>query len=63
MGTTTDQPASTPPRLLVVEDDTTVRDFCVRLLRMNGHQVAAAPNGVEALQRLQEHRYDLVFTD
>jgi putative nucleotidyltransferase with HDIG domain len=63
MGTTTDQPASTPPRLLVVEDDTTVRDFCVRLLRMNGYQVAAAPNGVEALQRLQEQRYDLVFTD
>jgi putative nucleotidyltransferase with HDIG domain len=47
----------------VVEDDTTVRDFCVRLLRMNGYQVAAAPNGVAALERLQEQPYDLVFTD
>src|SRR5215510_14844050 len=62
MGTT--EPAtSTPPRLLVVEDDTTVRDFCVRLLRMNGYQVLSANNGVEALERLKERRYDLVFTD
>src|SRR4029453_14239310 len=60
---TTDQATSAPPRLLVVEDDTTVRDFCVRLLRMNGYQAAAATNGVEALERLKEHRYDLVFTD
>jgi putative nucleotidyltransferase with HDIG domain len=60
---TTDQPASAPSRLLVVEDDSTVRDFCVRLLRMIGYQVAAANNGVEALERLKEHRYDLVFTD
>src|SRR4051794_5134651 len=60
---TNDQSAPTLPRLLVVEDDVTVRDFCVRLLRMNGYQVAAAPNGVVALERLQEHPYDLVFTD
>jgi putative nucleotidyltransferase with HDIG domain len=60
---TTDQATSAPPRLLVVEDDSTVRDFCVRLLRMNGFQVAAANNGVEALERLKENRYDLVFTD
>ncbi|HEX5691544.1 MAG TPA: HD domain-containing phosphohydrolase [Roseiflexaceae bacterium] len=60
---TFDQATSTPPRLLVVEDDTTVRDFCVRLLRMNGYQVASAKNGVEALERLNEHCYDLVFTD
>jgi putative nucleotidyltransferase with HDIG domain len=30
---------------------------------MNGYQVASAPNGIVALERLQEHRYDLVFTD
>jgi putative nucleotidyltransferase with HDIG domain len=58
-----EQTSPPSPRLLVVEDDTTVRDFCVRLLRMNGYQVASAKNGVEALERLNEHRYDLVFTD
>src|SRR5262245_29378035 len=53
----------TSSRLLVVEDDTNVRDFCVRLLRMNGYQVAAAENGRVALTRLGEAQYDLVFTD
>jgi len=53
----------TPSRLLVVEDDTNVRDFCVRLLRMNGYQVVAAENGRVALDRLGENQYDLVFTD
>ena len=53
----------TPSRLLVVEDDTNVRDFCVRLLRMNGYQVVAAENGRVALDRLGENQFDLVFTD
>jgi CheY-like chemotaxis protein len=60
---TTEQTASVSSRLLVVEDDARVRDFFVRLLRMNGYQVAAASNGVEALERLKEHPYDLVLTD
>ncbi|KPV49670.1 phosphohydrolase, partial [Kouleothrix aurantiaca] len=53
----------TPARVLIVEDDTNVRDFCVRLLRMNGYQVVAAENGRVALGLLEESRYDLVFTD
>ena len=54
---------SAPSNLLIVEDDTSVRDFCVRLLRMHGYQVAAAENGRAALERLREAQYDLVFTD
>src|SRR6478736_1813536 len=53
----------TPSRLLVVEDDPNVRDFCVRLLRMNGYDVTSAENGQVALERLKESRYDLVLTD
>src|SRR5439155_17807070 len=60
---TTDSAPPAPPRLLVVEDDTTVREFCVRLLRMNRYQVSAAENGMVALERLKENRYDLVLTD
>jgi putative nucleotidyltransferase with HDIG domain len=52
-----------PPRLLVVEDDATVRDFCMRVLRMNGYAVATAENGRAALARLSEDRFDLVLTD
>lgn len=40
-----------------------MRDFILRLLRMNGYQVTAAENGRVALERLQEQRYDLVLTD
>lgn len=58
-----DQPAATPARVLIVEDDTNVRDFCVRLLRMNGYQVVAAENGRVALAQLGSAHYDLVFTD
>ena len=54
---------SAPAQLLIVEDDTSVRDFCVRLLRMHGYAVAAAENGRVALERLRETQYDLVFTD
>jgi CheY-like chemotaxis protein len=60
---TTDQAPITPARLLVVEDDPNVRDFCVRLLRMNGYDVTSAENGQVALERLKERRYDLVLTD
>ncbi|MBK9710984.1 MAG: response regulator [Kouleothrix sp.] len=60
---TSGQAPTLSSRLLVVEDDTNVRDFCVRLLRMNGYQVAAAENGRIALERLKNTQYDLVFTD
>lgn len=60
---TPEQLENGPSRLLIVEDDTNVRDFCVRLLRMNGYQVVAAENGRVALRYLSEARYDLVFTD
>ncbi|MFO7167020.1 MAG: response regulator [Chloroflexota bacterium] len=50
-------------RLLVVEDDPIVRDFCERLLRMKGYQVRVAENGRVALERLREARVDLLLTD
>ena len=50
-------------RVLVVEDDPIVRDFCVRLLRMKGYVVQATVNGREALKQLQQQQPDLVLTD
>jgi putative nucleotidyltransferase with HDIG domain len=50
-------------RLLVVEDDTAVREFCVRLLRLIGYQVAWAENGRQALDTLNRESFDLVLTD
>jgi putative nucleotidyltransferase with HDIG domain len=51
------------PKLLVVEDDPIVRDFCDRLLRMKGYQVRTAENGRVALARLGEGPIDLLLTD
>jgi putative nucleotidyltransferase with HDIG domain len=50
-------------RILVVEDDPIVRDFCDRLLRMKGYQVRVAENGRVALERMRETRFDLLLTD
>lgn len=56
-------PLPDAPRLLVVEDDTMVRDFCRRVLKMHGYTVATAENGQKALDLLKEERFDLVLTD
>lgn len=54
---------SSPPRVLVVDDDNGVRDVCVRALRVYGYQVGSAENGHIALAKLRENSYDLVITD
>ncbi len=41
-------------RLLVVEDDFTAREVISTLLAGQGYRVAAAANGVEALERLRD---------
>ena len=52
-------------RILVVEDETTVRDFAVRALRENGYRVVEAADAEEALVVFESDRkkFDLVFSD
>ncbi|WP_129628096.1 HD domain-containing phosphohydrolase [Candidatus Oscillochloris fontis] len=50
------------PRILVVEDDTTIRTFCQRLLQMT-YDVTTAENGAVAVNLLHSHSFDLVLTD
>jgi CheY-like chemotaxis protein len=50
--------------ILVLEDDERVRQLTVRRLKMIGHDVIEARDGVEALNLLQSGAHvDLVFTD
>jgi CheY-like chemotaxis protein len=50
--------------ILVVEDDERVRQLTVRRLKMIGHNVIEARDGVEAVNLLQSGAHiDLVFTD
>jgi len=52
-------------RILLTEDDDSVRAFVSRALELDGHQVETACHGVEALERLaeKEGRFDLLVTD
>lgn len=51
--------------ILVVEDEVTVRDLAVYMLRRQGYQVIEAANGEEALRLAQNHdeKIDLLLTD
>jgi CheY-like chemotaxis protein len=52
-------------RILLTEDDDSVRAFVSRALELDGHKVETACNGVEAMERLatNDGRFDLLVTD
>ncbi|HEX2130041.1 MAG TPA: response regulator transcription factor [Actinophytocola sp.] len=52
-----------PARVLVVDDDLTVRDVVRRYLELAGHQVALADNGEDALAWVARDAPDLVVLD
>jgi CheY-like chemotaxis protein len=51
--------------ILVVEDETAVREFVVEVLGEHGYRTLVADSGPAALQRWQEHdgKIDLLLTD
>jgi len=50
-------------RILVVDDEAILRDLLADILAGDGHQVDIACDGLEALDWLDQHHYDAVFTD
>jgi DNA-binding response OmpR family regulator len=52
-------------RILLTEDDESVRAFVSRALELDGHKVETACDGVEAMDRLSEKDggYDLLVSD
>jgi two-component system, cell cycle response regulator CpdR len=52
-------------RILLTEDDDSVRAFVSRALELDGHKVETACNGAEALDQLTRNDggYDLLVTD
>lgn len=49
--------------ILVVDDERDIRRALDIVLSDEGYSVDTAANGLEAIQKLQEHQYDLVLTD
>jgi len=55
---------SVPPgRILAIEDEPTVAQLIVDVLREDGHQVEAVLDSQEGLRRLARNRYDLIVCD
>jgi CheY-like chemotaxis protein len=61
----TERPLGRSGRILVVEDETAVRELVGRVLGGAGHQVSSARDAAEALSltRRQDPAFDLVLTD
>jgi two-component system response regulator PilR (NtrC family) len=50
-------------KILVVDDEQSMRDFLAIMLKKEGHDVVAAENGSDALKALQVEIFDLVISD
>lgn len=50
-------------RILVAEDDPTIRNLSVRALVQSGFDVDSVPDGARAWMALDSRRYDLLITD
>ena len=56
-------PASEPPRILIVDDDLSVRRLIRVFLQERGYHVRSAAGADEALELLENERFDIVVTD
>ncbi len=50
-------------RILVVDDEETMREFAVEALAHGGYQATAVESGTAAIKALRAEHYDLVLTD
>ncbi len=50
-------------RILITEDEDSLRSFVARALRMDGHETVEAADGAEGLEALAEGRFDLLLSD
>ena len=56
-------PPAGHPRVLVVDDEASIRDLLAKTLALGEYEVDLAPDGRTALERLRIIPYDLVITD
>ncbi len=50
-------------KILIVDDEQSMRDFLAIMLKKDGHEVVTAGNGTDALKAIQAEIFDLVITD
>ena len=57
------RPAAERPRILVVDDESSIRDLLSKTLALADYDVDAASDGRSALERLRLYPYDLLIAD
>ena len=50
-------------KILITEDEDSLRSFVARALRLDGHETIEAADGAEGLEKLQEQEFDLLLSD
>ena len=50
-------------RILLAEDDRSMREFLARALERAGHEVTAVPDGLAALEAVHAQGFDLLIAD
>ena len=55
--------AATRPRVLVVDDEASIRDLLSKTLALAEYEVDVAPDGRSALERMRLYPYDLLIAD
>jgi excisionase family DNA binding protein len=56
-------PGTTRPRVLVVDDEASIRDLLSKTLALAEYDVDVAPDGRSALERMRMYPYDLLIAD
>ena len=51
------------PKILVVDDEESIRDLCKRILKLRKYEVDLAEDGEKAIEKILKQKYDLVITD
>lgn len=50
-------------RILVIDDEASVRDILSRMLKVKGHYVVTASSGEEGIEKFKNGNFDIVLTD
>ena len=61
--TQTNVEASIKPRILIVDDEPSMREMLRIVLRRDGYDVTVAANGTQAIDILKRERVDLLLSD
>lgn len=56
-------PSAGRPRILVVDDEASIRDLLAKTLALADYEVDMAADGRSALERVRRERYDLLIAD